>query len=1728
MRIADVWPLTPLQEGLLFHASAGRASDDVYAVQLVVTVTGRLDADRLRDAVHAVVGRHPNLAARFSVEFDEPVQIIPADPAAGWRYVDLSGGELDLDERLQEVCAAERAAVGDLADGPPFRVALIRTADDGHRFVLTNHHIVMDGWSLPILLREMFASYYGQWLPAPAPYRSFVTWLAGRDRDAARAAWREVLAGFDAPTLVGPPDRLGLGRRGVGSLRVPERVTRGLGEVARSCHTTVNVVLQGAFARLLMGLTGQRDVVFGAVVSGRPAEVAGADSMVGLFINTVPVRARITAVTSTADLLDQLQKTHNDTLEHQHLGLSEIHRICGRDQLFDTLFVYESYPIDATALAGNHDLAITESTSREYNHYPLTVQAQPGLELVLRVEYDTDVFDAASIEALIGRLGRVVVAMTAEPTRPLSSIDLLDEGEHARLDEIGNRAVLTRPAPPAVSVPVLFAAQVGRAPEAVAISCEGCSWTYREVEGAANRLAHLLAGHGAGPGACVGLLLERSAEAVVAMLAVLKTGAAYLAIDPALPAARIGFMVEDAAPAAVITTAGLRTRLAPHDVVVIDVNDPAVDTDPSTALPAPGPDDLAYLIYTSGTTGVPKGVAVTHHNLTHLAESLPTHLPAAQVWTQCHSYAFDFSVWEIWAALLGGGRLVVVPESVAGSPDDFHALLVSERVSVLTQTPSAVGVLSPEGLESAALLLGGEPCPAEVVDRWAPGRVIINAYGPTETTVYASISAPLTAGSGVVPIGAPVPEAALFVLDGWLRPAPAGVVGELYVAGRGLACGYVRRAGLTASRFVACPFGGPGARMYRTGDLVCWGADGQLRYLGRADEQVKIRGYRIELGEVQAALAGLDGVEQAVVIAREDRPGDKRLVGYITGSADPAEIRAALADRLPPYMVPAAVVVLDALPVTVNGKLDKRALPAPEYIAGEYRAPANAVEEILAGIYAEVLGVERVGVDDSFFDLGGDSLSAMRVIAAVNTGLDADLSVRTVFEAPTVGQLAGRIGVGSGGLARLVAVERPAVVPLSYAQQRLWFLDQLAGPSPVYNMATALRLGGHLDAQALGAALGDVVGRQESLRTLFAAPEGIPQQLVVPPERADFGWQIIDAAGWPAARLGEAIDAAAGHIFDLASEIPLRATLFRVAEDEHVLVAVVHHVAADGWSITPLVADLGVAYASRCAGRAPDWAPLAVQYVDYTLWQRAQLGDLEDSDSRIAAQLAYWEQALAGLPERLALPTDRPYPSVADQRGASVVVDWPTELHQRVRGVAREHNATSFMVIQAALAVLLAKLSASSDVAVGFPIAGRGDPALDAVVGFFVNTLVLRVELAGDPTVAELLAQVRQRGLAAYEHQDVPFEVLVERLNPARSLAHHPLVQVALAWQNFPGLDNGPAAGLSLGDLQVTPLPVDTRSARMDLTFSLGERWSEAGEPAGISGMVEFRTDVFDAASIEALIERLARVLAAMTADPTRRLSSVDVLDEAEHARLDEVGNRATLTQPVAAPVSIPVLFAEQVARAPEAVAISCEGCSWTYREVEEAANRLAHLLAGQGVGPGGCVALLVERSAEAIVAILAVLKTGAAYLPIDPMHPDARIGFMLEDAAPVAVITTAAGLRSRLDGCDLLVIDVDDPRIDTQPSTALSGPGPDDIAYLIYTSGTTGVPKGVAVTHHNVTQLLASLDAGVPAAGVWAQWHSLAFDVSVERSGVRCYMVGGWWWCPKWWPAHQMTCTPC
>ena len=1291
-----------------------------------------------------------------------------------------------------------------------------------------------------------------------------------------------------------------------------------------------------------------------------------------------------------------------------------------------------------------------------------------------------------------------------EPSRRLLSFDLLDDDETDLLGEWGNTAVLSAPTQSA-TITQRFAEQVTRTPDAVALSFDGRQMSYGELDDASDRLAQSLIAQGAQAGRAVALLLPRSSDAVVAILAVLKTGAAYLPIDPAVPDARIAFVIADAAPVLMVTTTAHRSRLTDYGVPVTDVAAPIAPQAIAVVGTPPTPQDIAHIIYTSGTTGVPKGVAVTHHNVTRLFDDLAIGIAmtADQVWTQCSSLAFDFSVWEIWGALLHGARLVVVPESVTRSPEDLRRLLIDEAVTVLSQTPSAIGMLRPDGLDAVHLMVAGEACPAEIVDRWGPGRVLVNGYGPTETTVYATISAPMAPGTPV-PIGAPVPGTALFVLDDWLRPVATDVIGELYVAGHGVGVGYLGRASLTSSRFVACPFGSDGTRMYRTGDLVRWGLDGQLYYHGRVDEQVKIRGHRIELGEVRAALAALDGVAQAAVIVREERPGDKKLIGYVVGhitetvcgTVDPATLRTQLAHHLPAALVPAAVVVLDALPTTVNGKLDVRALPPPDFAdSGHYRGPTGAVEEILVGIFARLLGVSRVGVDDSFFDLGGDSILAMRTVAAINAGLDTDISVRALFETPTVAALARGLDRGCGQRDPLVAGPRPDRIPVSFAQNRFWFLDQLHGPSPLYNMAVALRLTGDLDVEALRAALGDVVARHESLRTLLVSTDGVPHQHVLDPDVADLGWHIVDATAWSERALTDAISAAARHTFALSEQIPLRASLFRVGADEHVLVAVVHHIAADGWSITPLARDVAAAYAARRTGQPPALSPLPVQYPDFALWQRRRLGDLDDPESQIAAQLGYWREALAGLPDHLPLPTDRPYPPVADQRGATAEIRWPSALQQSLRDVATACNATVFMVVQAALAVLLAEASGSRDVAIGYPTAGRDDPALDDLVGCFVNLVVLRIDVGGDPTVSDLIAQVRRRSLAAYDNHDVPFEVLVEQLNPTRDLTHHPIVQVALAWNTAGAGGDDPAAALTLSDVTVTQIPVETHTARMDLVFSLAEQWTETGAPAGIAGTVEYRTDVFDAASVDTLVARMQRVLDAIGADPSGRIASIELLDTNERQHLDTLAHRNVLTQAAVDMPTIPVAFGRHVEATPDAVAVRAGDTTLTYHDLDEASTRLARRLADMGAGPGRYVALMSRRSWQAVVAILAVLKTGAAYLPIDPAVPAERRNFMVADARPVLVIA-ADELEELTRDWHLPVVDPAD--LSVQAAGELPAPAPADVAYLIYTSGTTGTPKGVAVSHRNVTSLLTRLDAGLPRTGVWPHSHTLAFDVSV------------------------------
>ncbi|WP_412093935.1 amino acid adenylation domain-containing protein [Mycolicibacterium goodii] len=1658
-RIADILPLTPTQQGLLFHAGAAADVGDLYAMQLDITIAGPLNPERLHHAVNAVLARHPNLAARFCQQFDQPIQIIPNEPQIPWKYL-----QLDTEQQIQQLCTTERAAVCDLTSGPVFRVAVIRTASEQHRIVLTNHHIVLDGWSLPILLSEIFATYHGHQLPAATPYRRFVTWLTERDLDAARTAWREILDGFETGTLVGPARQPETEHRVVLS-RVPEQVARALAGLARSRHSTVNTVLQAAWAHVLTALTGHHDVVFGTTVSGRPTDIPGAHTMVGLMINTIPVRATITPTTTTADLINQLHTFHNRTIDHEHLALNEIHHATGHDQLFDTLFVYENYPIDTNASLEFRELAIAGFTSRESTHYPLTVQVTPGDELGLRIEYDTDVFEPADIDALIERLQRVLVSMTDDPAQRLSTFDALSVDEHARLDEFGRRAVLTDPAPPPVSIPELFAAWVARSPNTIAVTYANQSITYRELDKTSNQLAHLLIHHGARPGQTVALLLPRSANAITAILAILKTGAAYLPIDPTVPDTRTTFLLTDTTPTATITNHALHPRLTETGLTIIDIDDIDLNAQPTTALPTPNPDDIAHIIYTSGTTGKPKGVAVTHHNITRLFHgmNIGIDLTPDQVWTQCHTYAFDYSVWEIWGALLHGARLVIVPDEITASPQDLHDLLIHEHVTVWSQTPTALAAQSNNDLPPMTLMVAGEACPIDVVDQWAPERLMINGYGPTETTVYATISTPLTPGSHTVPIGTPVPGAALFVLDELLHPVAPGVVGELYIAGHGVAIGYISRPGLTASRFVACPFGGTGTRMYRTGDLVHWSTDGQLHYLGRADEQVKIRGYRIELGEIQTTLAQLDGIDHAAVIVREDHPGDKRLTAYITGTANPTQTRMHLSERLPAYMVPVAIVAMDCLPLTVNGKLDTRALPPPDYQhTNHHRAPTTPTEEILTNIYAQILGLDKIGIDDSFFDLGGDSLSAMRLITTINTTLNTDVSIRTLFDAPTIAQLAPRISRTGTRRKPLTAGEGPAVVPLSFAQSRMWFLNRFEGGAATYNLPIAFRVSGALDVEALDAALDDVIARHESLRTVFPDIDGVPFQEVLPARPGMWRRGGAATVSLPEQDVAGELLTLSGYRFDLSTEIPIRAQIYAIGPERYVVGIVVHHIAFDGWSLAPMFRDLSAAYRARHQGRAPQWAPLAVQYTDFTVWQHELLGSESDPDSVIAQQLRYWRQELADLADVVSLPTDRPRPPVAGYRGDNIDLRIGPQTWGGVKAIAAERNATPSMVLQAIVAVLLHRVGMGEDVVMGTPIAGRSDEALDNLIGFFVNTWVLRVKVDSADRFTDVLQRVRQKALDAYSNQDLPFERLVEQLNPVRSTAHHPLFQVFMAFQN-----NVRPDVLAFDGLSAEPLATLTGTARFDLEFEFSEALTD--DPAGptTAGLLTYATDLFDRATIDRLVTWFGRVLDAVVTDESVVVGDIPLLDPGERDLLQSVWAGTGTDEPVGLALD---LLTAAVAADPEAVAVIDGARQVSYRELDEWSTRLARVLIEAGVGPERAVGVAVDRSLELVVAWWAVVKAGGAYVPVDRAHPVERIATMLATVEAVCVMTcgadTVAGAGTRpilrIDGLDLSGRSAD-PISDADRLSPLRV---DNTAYVMFTSGSTGAPKGVAVTH--------------------------------------------------------------
>ncbi|MCH0560682.1 non-ribosomal peptide synthetase [Streptomyces sp. MUM 16J] len=1693
-RLEDVLPLTPLQEGLLFHSLYDDEAVDVYNTQLVLALSGEVDAALLRRSAEAVLRRHANLRAGFRLRANgRPMQIIPRDVTPGWSESTLRAEELDA------FLTSERATRFDLGRPPLIRFSLVHLGPEEHRLVVTNHHILLDGWSAPLLVDELFEVYEAggstDGLPRVTPYRDYLGWLARQDADAGAEAWRTALAGVDGPTAVAPgapaakvlPERI--------AAELPPGTTARLVRMAADRGLTVNNLVQGAWAMVLGQLTGRTDVVFGATVSGRPADLPGVEAMIGSFINTLPVRVGLDPAATFAEVVGDLQRRQGNLLDHHHVSLAEIQRAAGLGELFDSILVFENYPFEDAEESPAGKLRIADIEGGGATHYPLSlITGIAGDRLVVRLDIRPEQFDRAQGTAIAARFLQVLETVATDPDLLVGRIDVTLPAEREQVVETWNATGLELPA---AVLPELLDAQAARTPGRVALVLEGEEVTYGELHARANRLARHLVDRGAGPGELVALAVPRSVDLLVGLLAIVKTGAAYLPVDVGYPADRIAHMLADAAPIRVLDSA----YLAGTDAEGYE-DTPLTDADRLRPL---HPSDPAYVMYTSGSTGRPKGVVIPHAAAVNRLDGMQRAYPLAadDRVLQKTATSFDVSVWEFFWPLLRGATMVMAKPDGHRDPEYLAELIRAEGVttvhfipamlSAFVQTPQAVGCTS-----LRRVFCGGEALPADLHQdfRELLGVPLHHLYGPTEATVDVTAwDGGQEISPGNAPIGFPVWNTRVYVLDRALRPVPPGVMGELYLAGVQLAHGYLNRPGLSAERFVADPYGPAGSRMYRSGDLGRWNPDGSLQFAGRADRQVKVRGVRIELDEIRATAAELPEVGQAVVTVR-----DERLVAYVVPGGDGRvgddlirTVREHLDARLPEVLVPGAIVLLDALPLTPSGKLDTAALPAPDFgAAPAARAAATQQQEILCGLFAEVLGLRRAGVDDDFFALGGHSLLATRLVSRIRSTFDVELPIRALFEAPTPAGIAARLDTAATARPPILVGARPEHPPLSYAQRRLWFLYRLEGPAATYNLPIALRLTGRLDRAALRAAITDVVERHEALRTAFPDFAGTPYQQVLPAE-VDLRVERFSP---------EALAAAAGYTFHLEREAPLRVTLFDSGPDEHTLLLLLHHIAGDGWSASPLATDLATAYAARCAGGSPAWPALRVQYADFALWQHELLAGEEDPDSLISRQLAYWRTALAGAPELLELPTDRPRPAVAGNGGGVVELAVPAAAHEALVALARAHQASLFMVVQAGIATLLTRMGAGVDIPMGTAIAGRTDEALDDLVGFFVNTLVLRTDVSGDPSFAELLRRVRTADLAAYSHQDVPFERLVEVLNPARSLAHHPLFQVMLTFANTAGGDFGMAG------LEVVREQVGADTAKLDLSFFLAEERTGDGRPDGLHGAIQYATDLFEAETVQAMADRLVRLLTAAAADPDLPVGDLPILSEEERHNVltgwNDPGHDVPRT-------TVPELFAAQAARNPGAVAVVCGDDRVTYAELADRVDRLARLLIARGAGPETFVAIALPKSVDLVVAVLAVFGAGAAYLPLDPEHPADRLAFVLDDVDPVLVVTTTTtelpGARPRLHLDADLFPDADGDTVRTKP---LPGFVPDSAAaYVIFTSGSTGRPKGVVVEHRSLNSYLAWARTAYDSVERGALVHSpISFDLTV--TGIFAPLTAG------------------
>ncbi|MFI6871630.1 amino acid adenylation domain-containing protein [Nocardia sp. NPDC050406] len=1439
-------PATPLQSGLLFHSlHEGQDGEDPYLVQAALTLDGPLEAARLRAALGTVLARHPHLLGRFVIDGDTPRYEVHTDLDMPWRVVDLDSAQpQELAATVRRV-RAEDARMDPLA-APLLRVTLVRAEALPATLLVTHHHALLDGWSLGILLRDLLFAYQGLEAPPATPFSAFLDWRATRDRDSARRAWARALAGAE-PSKVARAERAPWRRPEERSFVLP---TPALSERARAHGLTLNSMVQAMWALVMANLTGSDDVVFGITVSGRDS--GELDGTVGLLMNTVPLRVRIDPFETPLELAARIQRERVALMEHDHLGLAAITAAAGVVDLFDTSLVFENFPVD-TALFDDPgaEVRVSSVDVRGGTHFPLTVVVVPGAgELTFRIGAHCERIDALDdIDELWSRIRTAAAALTAARQMPTGQLDLLPpnrrdalltcgQGPEASLDNGGLAAC--------------FEATVRAHADAVALWCDGVEYTYAQLNARANQTARWLRARGAGPGVPVGIALPRSVDLVVAFLAVAKLGAMSVPLSDRYPPARVRELL----------------AFTGTELVVREIDGATAELDDADLGVAVAAEAVATLMFTSGSTGASKGVEVTHRNIVARARDRIGHGDGHRRMLMHLPHNWDMVVWELWLPLLTGRTAVLAPPGVL-DVDAYTTVLRAGRVTSIMLPAGLFHLLAeqmPDELAGLRMIASAgdvlPPRAAAAVRRGAHPPVVTNLYGPVEVTSYAlgfSIPDDMSPDRPV-PVGRPVENTRVVVLDTALRPVPVGVTGEIYLSGAGLANGYHRAPGRTAERFVADPFGPAGARLYRTGDLGRWDTAGLLHFLGRADRQLKVNGFRVEPGEVEAAIRREPGITAAVVTARRAASGQS-LIAHVAadGAVDTVALRTRLAATLPSYLVPSAIVVMDRLPLTPMGKIDVAALPTP---APGVRVPARTPrQQVIAAAFADALGVAEIGVTDDFFALGGNSLSAIRVVATLRAALGVAVTLRDLFESPTVAALEQVLDQREPEAAAhgIASVRRTEPIPLAPAQQRLWTVNYLSGNRPDYLIATGLELRGRLDTTALAAAVADVVERHEILRTVLPYAADGPIQRILPTDSARPEVHTVDLSE------GESIDAAIESEmlrgFDLTTELPLRIGLYRMGFEHHILVGVLHHVAGDGESLGVLQQDLLTAYRARAAGHEPQWAAAATQFADYTLWRRQLLNADGAPGVVLERQARYWRTALRDMPLHPVLPTDHPRTARRDNLAAAIPIHLDPTTHIALARAARAHRVSIYMLVHTALALALRDHGAGTDLPIGVALSARDAEGLRDLVGCVVDTAIVRVDLSATPSRPDLVHQVRERLLAAYENKDLPFDTLVQLLNPPRSSTHHPLFQVMVTYQQAVEIESaGP-------ELTVRHHPIPVRHTPWELLLNLRESYTPTGHHAGIHGELIYAAELFDPPTVKSLSATITTTLKSICAE---------------------------------------------------------------------------------------------------------------------------------------------------------------------------------------------------------------------------------------------------------------------